>query len=482
MKFRVAVAGMHIESGTFSPLRSRAEDFLTLRGEAMRERYPFLASEAFDDVELVPLLHYRAMPGGALVAGDYARMKEEIVERLRDCATGLDAFFFDVHGALTVEGLEDAEADLLESIRAELPSHVWVTCSQDLHGNVSGKLWSMTDVMTTYRTAPHVDWMETRERALALLLRGLRAGRKPHRAYVSIPVIVSGEMSSTEYEPGKSLYAPLAEESQEQGIWDVSLWVGYAWADQQRVGAAAVVIGDDADAVKNMAERVAWRYWQQRENFAFITQAADFETCWNEILNDEEGRFFLSDAGDNPTAGGAGDVTDTLERVLRANEICERKKSVIFASIPDAAALREMEQAGLGAVVAVKLGGKLDPVQGREIEVRGEVRFLLGGENAQGVLRVNGVDVIVSEKRRPYHLRADFLKLGLDPETVDVTIVKIGYLEPELKAMARRHMLVLSAGGVRADFWEQRYEKRRRPLFPFERDFSWEPEAKLILG
>jgi microcystin degradation protein MlrC len=283
MKFRVAVAGMHIESGTFSPLRSRAEDFLTLRGEAMRERYPFLASEAFADVELVPLVHYRAMPGGALVAGDYARMKEEIVERLRDCATGLDAFFFDVHGALTVEGLEDAEADLLESIRAELPSHVWVTCSQDLHGNVSEKLWSMTDVMTTYRTAPHVDWMETRERALALLLRGLRAGRKPHRAYVSIPVIVSGEMSSTEYEPGKSLYAPLAEESQEQGIWDVSLWVGYAWADQQRVGAAAVVIGDDADAVKNMAERVARRYWQQRENFAFITQAADFETCWNEI-------------------------------------------------------------------------------------------------------------------------------------------------------------------------------------------------------
>ena len=175
-------------------------------------------------------------------------------------------------------------------------------------------------------------------------------------------------------------------------------------------------------------------------------------------------------------------MTDTLERLLRAQSNGPQKKSVIFASIPDAAALHEMEQKGVGSMVRVKLGGKLDPLHGREIEVTGEVRFLLGGENAQGVLRVNCVDVIVSEKRRPYHLRADFIKLGLDPECVDVTIVKIGYLEPELKAMAWRHMLVLSAGGVRADFWEQKYEKRRRPLFPFERDFSWEPEAKLILG
>jgi microcystin degradation protein MlrC len=482
MKFRVAVAGMHIESGTFSPLRSRAEDFLTLRGDEMRERYPFLACEAFDDVELVPLVHFRAMPGGCLVAADYARMKGEIIERLRDCAEGLDAFYFDVHGALTVEGLEDAEADLLDSIRAELPSKAWVTCSQDLHGNVSEKLWRMTDVMTTYRTAPHVDWMETRERALALLLRGLRAGRKPHRAYVSIPVIVSGEMSSTEYEPGKSLYAPLAEKSQQAGIWDASLWVGYAWADQERVGAAVVVIGDEADAVKHLAESIAQRYWEQRENFTFITEAAEFSKCWQEVLADDAGRFFLSDAGDNPTAGGAGDVTDTLARVLQEEVNGRQKKSVIFASIPDAAALRVMQQAGVGSVVTVFLGGKLDPLHGREIEVTGEVRFLLEGENAQGVLRVDGVDVIVSEKRRPYHLRADFLKLGLDPECEDVTIVKIGYLEPELKAMARRHMLVLSAGGVRADFWEQKYEKRRRPLFPFERDFSWEPEAKLIFG
>jgi microcystin degradation protein MlrC len=141
MKYRVAVAGVHIESGTFSPLRSRAEDFLTLRGDEMCERYPFLSSESFADLELVPLVHFRAMPGGCLVAADYALMKEEIIERLRDGAEGVDAFYFDVHGALSVEGLEDAEADLLGSIRAELPSKAWVTCSQDLHGNVSEKLW-----------------------------------------------------------------------------------------------------------------------------------------------------------------------------------------------------------------------------------------------------------------------------------------------------------------------------------------------------
>lgn len=479
MKIRVAAAGMHIESGTFSPLRSRKEDFFTLRGEDMRSRYPFLELSEFSAIDLLPLVHFRAMPGGMIVRADYEEMKAEIMDRLSALSEPPDAFYFDVHGAMTVEGLDDAEADLLESIRSHLPTHAVVTCSQDLHGNVSPRLVAMVDLMTTYRTAPHVDWMETRERALRLLVKCFLEQRLPYRAYVPIPVLVSGEMSSTEYEPGRALYSPIAEEAQSTGIWDASLWVGYAWADQQRSGAVALVLGE-AEASQSLCESIARRYWQARQDFVFVTQAGPFAQCWKHALASPDKPVFLSDAGDNPTAGGAGDVVRTLGELLELAEVKESAVRVIYASIPDATALEVMRQAGVGAMVSVSLGAKLDPSHGDPLPVTGEVRFLLEGADPQGVLRCGGVDIIVSARRRPYHLRGDYLALGLDPLQTEVTIVKIGYLEPELKAMAAGHWLILSQGGVRADFWQSQYCQRRVPLFPFEKDFSWQPQAQVF--
>ena len=155
---RLAIAGIHIESSTFSPLPSRSSDFHATRGDGMLERYPFLTKPEFAAIHALPLAHFRALPGGPVARTDYEAMKGEILERLVQ-AGDFDAFYFDVHGAMAVEGLDDAEADLLESIRARIGPQMPVTCSQDLHGNVSDALMEMVDFITTYRTAPHIDWM-----------------------------------------------------------------------------------------------------------------------------------------------------------------------------------------------------------------------------------------------------------------------------------------------------------------------------------
>lgn len=482
MNIRVAVAGIHIESGTFSPLRTCMEDFMILRGDEMRSRYPFLQKAEFSAIQLQPLVHFRAMPGGMILRADYELMKQEIIDRLLLLREPPDAFYFDVHGAMTVEGLDDAEADLLETIKEHVVAEIVITSSQDLHGNVSERLWRLCDLMTTYRTAPHIDWMETRERAVRLLLRSFNELRLPSRAYVSIPVLVSGEMSSTEAEPGRTLYEPLAREACAPGIWDASLWVGYAWADQARSGAVALVLGDDERFVKQAAADIAHRYWSARADFSFITAAGTLDWCWQQLCECKNRPEFLSDSGDNPTAGGAGDVVRTLAELCQMAEVKAAAISAIYASIPDPLALAVMQAAGEGTVVTVSLGAKLDPTHGEPLVVTGEVRKLIAGDEPQGVLRYGGVDIIVSARRRPYHLRADFLALGVDPLKSDVTIVKIGYLEPELKAMAKRHFMILSPGGVRADFWQLPYVKRRRPLYPFEQNFSWQAEPLVIAG
>jgi microcystin degradation protein MlrC len=96
------------------------------------------------------------------------------------------------------------------------------------------------------------------------------------------------------------------------------------------------------------------------------------------------------------------------------------------------------------------------------------------------VVRVGGMDVIVTERRRPFHVIADFLRLGLDPRRVELVVVKIGYLEPELRAAARRAYLALTPGAVDQAVERLPYRRLQRPMFPMDRGFSWEPRARIL--
>lgn len=479
---RMAIAGIHIESSTFSPLRTAMENFVATRGQEMLTRYPFLEDTEFAAVTAVPLAHFRALPGGQVKRDDYETMKAEILDRL-EAAGEIDAFYFDIHGAMSVEGLQDAEADLLAAIRAKTGPAMPFTSSQDLHGNISDELVKNLDFVTTYRTAPHIDWMETRERAVRLLLRWWQDPKPMVRARIGIPVLVSGEMSSTETEPGKGLYAPLPEESELPGVWDASLWVGYAWADQPRSMASVVITGTDEAAVRDLSEKVARRYWDARAQFQFIAPAGPVEWCLEEAFKLDANAIFLSDAGDNPTAGAAGDVPQTLAGLLAHPEFQSGRSTAIFASMPDADAIELCHASGVGAEVSLSLGGKLDPVHGETLVVRGVVQSLHADDaiaRRQAVVKSGGVHIIITERRKPFHHRGDFLKLGLEPLDHKITVVKIGYLEPELKAMAAHHFLVLSTGAVPPLLTAIDYRHLQRPVFPLDEGFEWNPVARVF--
>jgi microcystin degradation protein MlrC len=173
---RIGIAGIAIESSTFSPHRTTVDDFRITRGDDLLARYAFLD----DDIEWVPLLHAVSLPGGAVTEETYAALSEEIYARLRSCGP-LDGLFFDIHGAMSVLGRVDVEADLIEGIRAIIGPDVLVSASMDLHGNVSHRLARALDLITCYRKAPHTDAWDTRERAVRNLVKRLRHGGKPLR-------------------------------------------------------------------------------------------------------------------------------------------------------------------------------------------------------------------------------------------------------------------------------------------------------------
>jgi len=479
-RYRIGIGGIAIESSTFSPLPSRKEDFTILRGAEMIARYPFMPNWNFrgrTDIEWLPCLQAKAIPGGPVVRENYDDMKRELLERVR-AVLPLDGFYLDIHGAMNVLGMDDAEADLAAALRDLVGAGCLISAGMDLHGNVSARLVGLVDMFTAYRLAPHDDVQQTREKACALLVDCLDRGIRPLRAWVRIPVILPGERTSTLVEPGKSVYASLRESDPVPGILDASLWVGYVWADEPRSSASVVVTGTDRANMRREAEKIARRYWDTRKEFAFVVPAGSADWCIEQAIAFPGNPIVVSDSGDNPTAGGVGDIPYFVSRLLAHPALAGGQFTAIYASIPDPAAVAVCFAAGVGQGVDVSLGGKLDPVHARPLVVHGAVAALDPGDPIGGrvaVLRTGGVQIIITSRRKPYHFIADFARLGLDPTAHKITAVKIGYLEPELRQIARHALLALTPGAVDQDIPRLNYRRVVRPIYPLDPEDS-EPD------
>ncbi|GAA1528672.1 microcystin degradation protein MlrC [Microbacterium ginsengiterrae] len=489
---RVGIGGISIESSTFSPHVSGDEAFTVRTGAELRAYYPFLdeGTELGSAAEWIPLTHGRSLPGGAVAPATYERMKSAIVDGIR--ANGpFDGFFFDIHGAMSVIGMADAEGDLARAVREALGPDTLISTSMDLHGNVSEVLRDAVDLLTCYRMAPHEDWLNTKERAVHNLLERLRGEygsdplrRRPLQAWVPIPVLLPGEKTSTRLEPARSIYAELPEIEELDGVLDASVWIGYAWADEPRCQAYTVVTGDDRAVITREAERIARMFWDAREHFAFVAPTATLDGALEKALAAGAARpYLISDSGDNPTAGGAGDVTWTLTRLLERDDLTGGAYTTLVASIFDPDAVADAVRAGVGAEVTLTAGARVDDGPSGPVRITGTVYSITDGDpvaGTQAVISVGGVHAIITERRKPFHHLDDFRMLGLDPESADIVVVKIGYLEPELYELAGDWTLALTPGGVDQDLLRLGHHNLQEGVYPFET--TGRPPLEAVVG
>ncbi len=468
MTFRIAVGGIHTECSTSSPVLMQPEDFRVLRGPDLlaHEYFDFLEAEG---VEHLPLLHARAVPGGPLARATYEGFKAEFLDRLK-ATLPIDGLYLAMHGAMNVEGMDDAEGDWISSARAVVGPNVPVAASYDLHGNVTQKIVDQLDIFAGYRTAPHIDVRETMVRAWSMLVRALKTGEKPGVAWAPVPVLLPGERTSTEDEPAESLYLKLPEHDAVSGIWDANLMVGYVWADEPRGTACAVVTAVDKAVAEQVAAAIAQSYWDAREDFRFGPVTGPLAAMLDIAERTETRPIILADSGDNPTGGGVGDRADVLKALL-ARSIDD----VLIAGITDRPAVERCFAAGAGARVSLKVGGSLDPAS-PSVDVEADVVFLDDPGSAadcQAVVRIGGITLVLAARRRPYHNIADFTRLRLDPSQVRLLVVKSGYLSPELAPIANPNLMALTDGVINQDIENLPSHRRHQPSYPFVKDFSY---------
>lgn len=470
---RIAVGGIHIECSTYNPVLNRAEHFRVVRDQDLLDAPHFAFLKDYD-ATFLPTIHARAIAGGPVARETYEGFKAEFLNGLKDIGK-VDGLYLAMHGAMNVEGMEDAEGDWIAAAVEMVGPDCVVAASYDLHGNLSQKIIDCLDIYSTYRTAPHIDVEETMRRSVSMLVEALKTGIVPHVVWAPIPVVLPGERTSTVDEPAKSLYGLLEGIEALEGIWDASLNVGYVWADEPRATAAAIITGTDRQALEQAAKGLAQKYWDARNQFVFGPETGSIEKCVAKAVASQTHPVVLAESGDNPTGGGVGDRAELFAALVAADA-----QDVIFAGIADAAATNAAYEAGVGAKVELTVGASLDTEGSQPFTGAFDVRFLAPADNPadrQAVLRIGGIDLVVHTKRRPFHNIVDFTSLGLDPASARIIAVKSGYLSPELAPIANPSLMVLSTGVV--DQFIERLERKRKmhPTYPWDKDFAFIPEA-----
>ena len=483
-KPRIAIVGVGIECSTFSPAQTTLDMFRPLYGEKVIKSYPFFRDdeELLDRAEWLPAMVAWATPGGIVTRECYDSLLNRSLRLLKENMP-YDGIFLDIHGAMSVVGLDDPEGDYITRIREIVGDDVIISASMDPHGCVSPRLAKNVDLITSYRMSPHEDRYISRERAVVNLLERLEGGKgKPaYKAWVKVPILLPGEKTSTRVEPGKSLYEAIVPVEQMDGVTDAAIWMSYPWADEPRNHGVVMVVGDNKEQVEAGAKSLAEKFWSVRNEFEFVAPTTTLEDALAHALESNRKPYFISDMGDNPTAGGAGDVTWTLEKLLARPEFKKPGgKRLIYAAIPGPELVAQAREVGEGGRVRCKVGAAVDNRYAPPVMIDGTVEKVLeNGDNDQVVVRVGSMQVIVGEKRSPYHYERDFDRLGLKPREADIIVVKLGYLTEELYEMRGDWMMAQTRGGVDQDLLQLPYKRLERPIFPLDPDME-DPKLEVV--
>jgi microcystin degradation protein MlrC len=470
--FRIIAGGISHETNSFTPLPTRYADFAVQRGSA-RYRDEHGALAPFDAIDLLPTFVASASPGGLVERAAYERLKAELLAEIA-AALPADALLLDLHGAMDVEGIGDGETDLIGAVRALCGGDMLIGVSLDLHGNISPELVARADLLTAYRTAPHRDAPATRRRALGLLLGALQRGARPVTAMVKLPLLLPGEAAVTDGEPAHSLYAELDAYTHEPGILDASIMIGCAWTDSEYATVSALVVAEQEYAQAfAAANRLAERVWARRAEFGYSVESLPVPEAIAAACAMQRRPVYLTDSGDNVTAGAPGDSPQIAAHLVAAGA-----QQALVAGLSDAVAVAACAEAGPGATLKLALGATIDPRTGPPLVAEAlveQVHRAAGGQAEAAVVRIGGVRIVVTADRRAFVERAQMAACGVDPDEHEIVVVKQGYLFPDLLAHAGHAIMVLSAGATTLRLNTLPYRRLPRPIYPLEPDTIWQP-------
>ena len=474
----ILVGGILQETNTDSPLKETYDAFQKYRGQALLEHPHTAPAQRILQAghRVVPAVYASIIPSGMLTAAEFSRFTEEF---LSACTPDIDGIWLSLHGAMTVEDIGSAEARLVSLLRQRYGSKMPIFASFDFHGNMSLELVEQLNYITAYHTAPHTDIYAAGCRAVDALLECLDTGIVPRSCFVPIPMVMPGELVITAEEPTAHFQRELRRIEKETGLQAVNLFCGFAWSDCPRNRMAITVSDSRMDpAALEQVKAAAQEIWDRRREFSYgKAKALSPEEAVQFARKSRLPKILISDTGDNITAGCAGD-----QALLAGCRIRAGLEKALAAGITDREAVACCQTQPLGAKLTLSIGGTIDPGRSTRITVTGELIWKntfpaeeLSEPLSVALLRVGGVDILLTDQRYSVISWKRIRDTGVDPDRYRIIAVKLGYLFPDLAAGDPCSVLAMTPGNAQQDTARIPYTNAPPHYFPRD-DFPFRAE------
>ena len=460
---KVIVASFQCESNSKANLHPQKSDFEYFAGWDIFKK--LVVKNIFEDAgfEIIPSIYANALPSATVERHIYEYYKEQIMDTVRRNPDA-DGIYIYVHGSMEVDGIGSGELQLVKEIRQIVSRECLIAFTMDLHANITNELGQYVDIICGYKTAPHTDQPESQVRAATALTYCLQNGIKPHTYVQKIPMLVKGDTMLTRQEPLRSLEAETVLLEEREDIFGANLFFGHCWIDAPNTSASAVVSAADPDTARQIAKDLANKLWNTRREYRFRIEAELPEECVRRAIAGEEKRIFITDSGDNTTAGAEGTSEDILKLFLNARP----GKKTCVAGITDLEIVETLWNKKDGETVSVEKLGCQGTIKAHG-EILGWAKEIIGRSLT---ISFDNVDAVFTEKRSAFIEKGNFDKANVDLLEYEIVVVKLGYLFEELKPYADRELFALSDGASCVELARLNLQRIARPMYPLE-DFEW---------
>ena len=442
MKLFAALLGN--ETNTFSPvpsgLKAWKDMFLVHRNEPVDGGMDFTGMLAQSSKkrgwEILRGFQAFAQPGGLTPQKVYESFREEVIADLK-ASLPVDGVILSLHGAMVADGYEDCEGDLMAHVRKVVGLRIPIGALLDLHCHVTETMLENSTVLVGYKEYPHIDIADRWQDLFEIVADTAEGKVNPVQSIFDCRML---GFYHTTNEPMRSFVDEMIEFENREKILNVWLAHCFPLGDVPGTSAKIVVVTDNDKALGNeIAEKAGRKFFSIRNEV--VSRPATIKECLDSALNYGEGPVTIADSADNAGAGASSDSTFFLKEM-----ITRKIENSAIAAIYDPVAVSICRDAGVGASLRLRIGGKLDSVSGDPVDVWGTVIGLaddviqkmgaidisMGNCAAvkvhvkkDGGLEPNrGIDVIISQKRSQPFTPAIFTDLDIDPEKKRILVVK----------------------------------------------------------
>jgi microcystin degradation protein MlrC len=472
---RVFTAGLITETNTFAPWPTGRRGFseegpfhgdATTRG---RESELGVLASGWRDLcrtgghQFVESLFAFAQPSGPTVQSVYENFRDEILADLKEKGP-FDIVLLFLHGAMVSESCDDCEGDLLSRVREIVGPDVAVGAELDPHCHLTPLMIEKANAIVLMKEYPHTDYLERGQELFDICLGAAEGRLKPVSHLFDCRMV---GFYPTTTEPMRGLVDSMKAAEQRSGVLSVSFGHGFPWGDTPDTGSKVLVIANhDSHIAQSIATEIGRAIYARRH--ALLPKFPGTEDAFT-IARETNGCVVLADTADNTGGGAPGDNVSIL-RVMLERGVTD----AVFGCVWDPVAVQVCAEAGVGATVPLRIGGKCGPASGDPLDIIATVRGLRADHHQQGLgpvrcrmgdaawVEIAGIDVVLISVRTQVFAPDAFTGLGIDIAKKRIIVVKSSWhFQAHFASLADRLVAVSTPGALQMDFASINYRRKR---------------------